>query len=183
MSRDTTETLDRFRSESAEVLYADSSVTVVDRGVIHALTERSQHNARHRIRLCTHLSPADRLHEMLIVHARDAYVRPHMHPGKSESMHIVQGAADLVVFDEHGDVQTVTPLGPYASGHAFYHRMAAPLFHTLLVNSDTFIFHETTNGPFDRSETVFAPWAPEDGDAEGARRFLDNLKIRITHLR
>ncbi len=179
----TTSSLSRFRLENAEVLYADTSITAVDRAVVDALAERSTHNPRRRIRLCAHPNPADRLHEMLIVHARGAYVRPHRHPGKSESMHVIDGAADLVVFDDNGDVQTVTPLGPYASGRTFYHRMAAPLFHTLLVRSDIFVFHETTNGPFDRSETVFASWTPEDADSDGTHRYLENLKNRIEHLR
>ena len=116
---------------------------------------------------------------MLIVHARGSYVRPHRHPGKTESMHIIEGAADLVVFDGTGDVESVTVLGDYPSGNAFFHRMAAPLFHTLLVRSDVFVFHETTNGPFDCRDTEFAPWAPGEGDVEGVALFLANLQERV----
>ena len=67
-------------------------------------------------------------------------------------------------------------MGAYASGRPFYYRIAAPLFHTLLIRSDVLVFHETTSGPFSRADTVFAPWAPEDGDAAAVRRYLADLE-------
>ena len=59
---------------------------------------------RNRIRYCAHASPSDVVHEMFIVHPRGAYVRPHKHLDKSESMMIIEGEADYVMFDSKGNI-------------------------------------------------------------------------------
>jgi cupin fold WbuC family metalloprotein len=169
----------RARSESAEVRYATDPIVVVDAAAVTALKHAAAGNGRRRIRLCAHHSIDDRLHEMLIVHTNDTYVRPHKHIGKSESFHIVEGDVDVVVFDEEGVVTEVIRMGTFASGRPFFYRIAEPLFHTLLIRSDVLVFHETTAGPFRRADTVFAPWAPEDGDRAAVGRYLAGLEARL----
>jgi hypothetical protein len=70
-------------------------------------------------------------------------------------------------------------MGPLASGRPFFYRIASPLFHTLLIRSSVLVFHETTGGPFRRSDTLFAPWAPEDGDPAAVTRFLADLEEHV----
>ena len=53
------------------------------------------------------------------------------------------------------------------------------MFHTLIIRSDILVFHETTEGPFDRNETVFARWAPEDGDVESVSTCMASLDKQI----
>lgn len=161
-----------YRSVNPEVLYSDAEpVVAVEHGDIDYLKQQALHNPRQRIRLCTHSGTDDRLHEMLIVHQRATYVRPHKHPGKTESVHIIEGLVDIVLFNEDGQVEGVLSMGDYASGKLFYYRMARPVFHTLLIRSEVLVFHEITNGPFDRSDTVFASWAPEEGDESAVTAF------------
>jgi cupin fold WbuC family metalloprotein len=152
---------------------------LADRSDIDLLKQLSSHNPRKRIRLCAHENPDDRLHEMLIVHERSAYVRPHKHPGKTESTHIIEGLVDVVIFDDEGQIDRIISMGDYASGKTFYYRMAIPVFHTLIIRSEVLVFHETTNGPFNRSDTVFASWAPEDGDVDSVVSFMTDLKAKI----
>jgi cupin fold WbuC family metalloprotein len=173
---------DKYRRVSPEVLYTEEAITTARRGDIDSFKQLSLENPRKRIRLCAHGAPGDALHEMLIVHERGAYVRPHKHPGKTESTHIVEGQVDVVVFDDAGNIERVIRMGDYASGRTFYYRMAVPVFHTLIVRSDVLVFHETTNGPFDRKDTVFAPWAPEESDAPGAERFIAGVDEKIRHM-
>lgn len=172
MSRD-------YRKESAEVLYSDAAITDVTRAEIEELKALATRNPRARVRLCAHHHRGDRLHEMLIVHERSAYVRPHTHLGKTESTHIIEGQADVVVFADNGAVERVIELGDYASGRTFYYRMTKPAFHTLIIRSDVLVFHETTDGPFDRKDTLFASWAPEAGDTDAVNRYLADLNKRI----
>ena len=169
----------RAKAESAEVRYATDAIVLVDATDVARLKREAEQNARRRIRLCAHHSVESRLHEMLIVHTRDTYVRPHKHLGKSESFHVIEGDVDVVIFDDEGGVTDVIPMGAFASGRPFFYRIAEPLFHTLLIRSDVLVFHETTGGPFRRDDTVFAPWAPDDGDA-AVKRFLADLDARIT---
>lgn len=161
-----------------EVLYTDDSIVEVDRADIQRLKQAALANPRRRIRLCGHRDVDSTLHEMLIVHTRGTYVRPHKHLDKSESFHVIEGVADVVVFDDSGNVTEVVAMGDYGSGRKFFYRLSDPSFHTLLIQSEFFVFHEITNGPFVRADTVFAPWAPEGKNEALEQRFLHEISCK-----
>jgi cupin fold WbuC family metalloprotein len=168
-----------MRTLNDEVIAADEDVVRLDAATVEQLKKAAAANARHRIRICAHHDTSDTLHEMVIVHMQGVYVRPHKHVGKTESMHVVEGVADVVFFDDDGAVLEVLPIGVPASGRTFFYRLASPWYHTLVVRSKFFVFHEVTNGPFHREDTVFAPWAPEEDDAADVARFQDRLASAI----
>ena len=159
-----------------EVLIAGDIIAQLARPDVESLKKQSLLNERRRIRICTHNQIDDPLHEMFIVHQRDAYVRPHKHLNKSESVHIIEGAVDVVLFDEGGDVMEVIQMGDYRSGRRFYYRISEPRYHTLLITSECLVFHEITNGPFNKADTVFARWAPEEGDLAGREEFMRRVR-------
>jgi len=172
------------RVESAEVLYSTDRIVTVDAAAISELKRAAAANPRRRIRLCAHAGVDDRLHEMLIVHTRDTYVRPHKHIGKSESFHVIEGEVDVVIFGDDGDVTDVIQMGTVASGRPFFYRIATPLFHTLLIRSAELVFHETTNGPFNRAETLFASWAPEETSTASVQQFVGRVnEMAVARLR
>ena len=138
---------------------------------------------RRRTRLCVHRSAEDRLHEMLIVHHREAYVRAHRHLGKAESMHIIKGETDLVLFDGAGAVTEVITMGEFGSGRPFYYRMSDAIYHSLIIRSEWLVFHEVTSGPLRREESEFAPWAPADDDALAVQAFLAATEDQLRTLR
>jgi cupin fold WbuC family metalloprotein len=170
--------MNTVRSLSTEVLTATGSVVQVTAADIQPLIDRARHSSRRRARLCTHPGPADPLHEMLICLARDTYVRPHRHAGKSESFHLIAGDLAVVLFTEDGTIRDVIRMGPFSSGQVFFYRLMESCFHTVLVESEFALFHETTNGPFDPADTEFAPWAPAEGDPHAAE-FSKQLRTRI----
>lgn len=164
------------RKINEEVLYADDDILCIGRTDIEGLKSLSDNNIRKRIRLCAHPDEKNILHEMFIVLGKENYIRPHRHPHKSESFHVIEGSADIILFDEVGTPIKRIKLGDYSSGRRFYFRIDLPIFHTLVVISACFIFHETTNGPFNRADTEFAPWSPIDADiAEG----LDFIRYSV----
>ena len=170
------------RRESVEVLYSDSRLTHITKKDFVELKSLAARNPRKRVRLCAHGATTARLHEMLIVHQKVAYVRPHKHSGKSESTHVIEGIVDFVLFDEDGALDRVIECGDYASGKPVYFRMAEPALHTLVIRSDVLVFHEITDGPYDRKDTAFPSWAPDEDDADTVSRFLTDLdkKIKLT---
>lgn len=172
----------RARKVSPEVFYADEPVVRVDPRDIDELVSEADPMPRRRTRLCTHRSAEDRLHEMLIVHHRDAYVRPHKHLSKAESMHIIQGETDLVLFDDAGAVTEVIAMGEFSRGRTFYYRMSDAIFHSLIIRSEWLVFHEVTSGPLRREESEFASWAPEDGNT-AVESFLASVETQIRQLR
>ena len=169
----------RVKPFNEEVLYAESRIVELDGQDIAELIRRADRNPRQRIRICSHPGVEDKLHEMLIVHARGTYVRPHKHLGKSESFHVVEGLVDVVLFDDHGGITKIISMGDYRSGAKFYYRLSDPHYHTLLIRSEHLVFHETTNGPFDPADTVFAPWAPDPKDDAATKDFMDKLATSV----
>jgi hypothetical protein len=61
-------------------------------------------------------------------------------------------------------------MGDAATDKTHVYRLAAPIWHSLVIRSEYAGIHEITNGPFRAEEREFAPWAPT-GDA-ALRAFL-----------
>lgn len=168
-----------FKKVSEEVYYANDRLTKCDSVTIEDLKLEASKRPRKRVRLCTHDEVSNKLHEMLIVHEKGCYVRPHKHLGKVESIHIIEGAVDILFFDEEGAINQVIKMGAINSGLTFYLRIDAPLYHTLLIRSEVLVFHETTNGPFERDHTVYAPWAPEYDRINEISEYIEDINRKI----
>jgi cupin fold WbuC family metalloprotein len=166
----------RVKPVNREVYVADEPVVYVGRSEIEFLKERVDATERKRVRLCAHKDVGDKLHEMFIVLTGGTYLRPSKHL-KDESVHIVEGAVDYIFFDDRGNIAQVLPMGDYLSGGRFYCRVPESVYHTLIIRSDLLVFHETSHGPFRRSDTVFAPWAPEEGDIAAVGRFAKEIGV------
>ncbi|MBM4134971.1 MAG: cupin fold metalloprotein, WbuC family [Nitrospira sp.] len=164
-----------LREISPEVLVADVPLLTLTSDHIEHLKVRASKNPRRRIRLCAHRNLNDAVHEMLIVMTQECYIRPHKHLGKGESFHIVEGALDVVGFDEVGNVTTVLPLGDYGSGQSFYYRSDELGYHTVIIRSAFVVIHETTRGPFRAADNIVAPWSPDEKDPVAVGEFLARL--------
>jgi cupin fold WbuC family metalloprotein len=169
-----------LRAQNPEVYYSDDAIVTADDATIAELKRIAAQNPRLRSRLCTHPDPASGLHEMLIVHHREAYVRPHKHLGKPESFHLIEGSARVLIFDDAGQISDVLDMAPYGQGKLCYYRMPDEVFHTILITSEWLVFHETTAGPFDPSRTAFADWAPDGSDTAAAGRYMTRLASEAT---
>ncbi|MGE3308417.1 MAG: WbuC family cupin fold metalloprotein [Limisphaerales bacterium] len=168
-----------FQSSSPEVWIAQGGIVQVRQEQLAQLKAHAEASPRQRARICAHRSSEDRLHEMLIVLTRNVYIRPHKHLAKMESFHVIEGSAQVVFFHESGAIDEVVELGDARSGRCFYFRIDDPRYHTQIITSDHLVFHETTNGPFNRDQTVFAPWAPAETEADAARNYIDALKREL----
>ena len=155
-----------------EVLYACGGIVAIDDAVIDELKRLAGNNVRKRVRLCAHSDCKDSLHEMTIVLGQDSYIRPHRHSGKCESFHVIQGAADVLIFDDDGNPVRCLKLGEVGTNRLFYFRINMPWYHSVVIQSEYFIFHETTQGPFDRGDTEFAVWAPPEENVADGLLFL-----------
>jgi cupin fold WbuC family metalloprotein len=162
-----------------EVYVADQPVVRVAAEDVTTLKRLAGDTRRRRVRLCAHARNEDALHEMLIVLHQGTYVRPHRHLNKSESFHLIDGALTVVLFDDFGQIRDIVKMSSYASGGQFYYRLAEPAYHTVLLDSTQAVIHETTNGPFNRSDTDLAPWSPAEEDVEGAGRYQAELRERM----
>lgn len=169
----------RTKQFNKEVIFAEDTIVKVNKSFIAHLKEMAKCNDRKRVRLCAHNNIDDNIHEMLIVHSKGNYIRPHKHLSKTESLHVIQGVADLILFGDDGTLYCVTQIGEHSSGADFFFRISEPCYHTLLIKSDFLVFHETTNGPFNIADTFFPEWAPDEGNKEIQDLYMDDLIKRV----
>lgn len=169
----------RLIKKSPEVYLAEGEIASIGQREIDLLKTAVTATPLKRVRINLHPSSEDELHEMFIVLQQGSYVRPHKHPNKSEAFHAVYGSAQVVIFDDEGNIKQVVHLDADKVDKPFYYRMSKPYFHTLIVQSELFIVHEITNGPFVPGGTIFAPFAPDDSDLAAVNSFSAHLAAQI----
>lgn len=167
----------RLRADGPGVWYADDPLVVVGPDEIAFLKERASESARLRSRICLHANVDAPVHEMVIVHHRSCYVRPHRHPAKAESLTVLEGNALGVFFADDGSVTSTQALTPL-SGVSIC-RAPAGSFHSLLIASEWLVFYEVSAGPFYPGSTEFAPWAPPEADAAAVASYRCELARQI----
>ena len=167
-----------IRKISEEVFVTEGGFLEVAGAQIEFLKEQAAKSPRHRARICAHPGNESRIHEMLIVLTDQVYIRPHKHLKKSESFHVVEGSAMVIYFKDSGEIAEVIQVGDAASGRPFYFRNEDERFHMQIITSRFLVFHEVTDGPFNRADTVFAPWSPDESHPGVAGPFLEELKAR-----
>jgi cupin fold WbuC family metalloprotein len=165
-------------AQGPDVFYSETALVTVTPDDLAFLKAEAARSPRLRSRLCAHPDPGAGVHEMVIVHHRDTYVRPHHHVGKSESFHLMEGRALVILFAGDGAIERVIPVGDAARGGVSYFRMPEHVVHSFVIESEWLVFHETTAGPFDRSQTVFAGWAPDYPESPATGAFLNGLRAR-----
>ena len=168
--------------KSPEVFLAEGPISAIGDSDLKTLKAAVKASAKARARINAHPDGEDALHEMIIAIDPTSYIRPHKHPGKSESFHIIHGEVDIVVFTDDGEIDRIVRLGAPGSGRSFYYRMSTPFFHTLIIRSDLLIVHEITNGPFRPQATVYAGFAPDDSDPAKAGAYQAELIRRVAAL-
>ncbi len=165
-----------YKKINDEVYYAEGRIVEFAAKDYVFLKEAAARNPRQRSRLCVHPGTDAPIHEMFIVHHHGAYVRPHKQLAKNESLQILEGEADVLLFDEAGKLLRIIELGDMASGKTFFYRMEHQDFHTLRIHSPIVFIKEVTAGPFLLKNTIFAPWSPDEKDTAGVVKFLEQIR-------
>ena len=161
--------------QSDEVYHAGDEKISLSNCDTQKLIDLARSNTRQRVRLCVHQSASELVQQMLIVHPGDAYVRPHMHKKKIESMLVLEGDVDYVTFDGFGAVVDVVQMSDYRSGKPFYKSIGPDTFHTIVIRSKWLVFLEVTKGPFVEGDTVFSDWSPIDAEVSDGHNYIENI--------
>ncbi|MBO4223590.1 WbuC family cupin fold metalloprotein [Bradyrhizobium neotropicale] len=165
----------RIHQVSPEAFYSDGGFLAADNSVVSLLKTKAKDSPRRRCRLCFHASTDASQQEMLIVMHRSSYVRPHRHVSKVETLTIIEGNCDALLFDEAGRVTQVISMSAAPGEGCFFYRMPDGIFHTLIFRSEWLVFLETTIGPFDPAMTEQATWAPPETTPDAGRAYLSKL--------
>jgi len=151
------------RRTSAEVFHANEWGVSWGHGIIEELKQVASSSDRSRARLCLHPKPTDAHQEMLIVMARLAVELPQRRTFGFDTKIVIEGQATLRYYSPEGSQIRSVSLGGDSS---LYVHTASSEYHSLLIESDWFVFLEILNGPFDVSTTEFATWGQVEGDGQ-----------------
>ena len=146
---------------------------MVDDSMMNLLREQAIQSPTGSSRLLLHRDPAQSLHEMLIVHKRGFYIRPHINSNSAKSYTLIDGEMIVAWFSGNGTMLGHSSLGSMKKFGNKLIRFDKPVFHTLLPITETVVFIETILGP--HLETIYADWAPSK-DATDASSFYEKLK-------
>lgn len=104
------------------------------------------------------------------------YIRPHRHPRPhaTESLCLLEGELEFLVFSESGEILdrlALTPQNPLID-------FEPGLWHGMIIKRPDTVIFEIKIGPYDpTTDKNFAPWAPEEKSPKVAD-FLQSLKKR-----
>lgn len=172
----------KWNKQNKEVFYPNQHEFLgIAKNDIDYLAKLAQQNSRNRARYCTHSSVDDAVHEMIIYHEKGTYIRPHKHISKTESFHLVEGEAEVLIFDEEGNLTHFKELGEYECGKCFYYRIPESCFHAQIFRQNT-VFHESTKGPFTINETIYPDWAPEEHENGLVKEYMKKINFQKKHL-
>lgn len=173
-----------FKKENDEVLYPKENFLEISFSDILNLKNMAEKNPRKRIRLCFHQAPDDLVHEMLIIHSQECYIRPHCHTSRDESLFILEGEADLIIFDDDGSIADIIELGDINSGKTVFKKINMDTIHTLIIHTEYLVFKEVTKGPFDKNSTSFPNWSlPEDSSVKAIDFYLEFVKTKADKIK
>ncbi len=124
-----------------------------------------------------HSDVNDALHSMMVAYSPGSYVRPNRHKGKDESVLVARGACIVCFFDGAGTITRAVNLHERGTPAAYYCRLPAETFHTVLVPPSGVVLYESTPGPFVPEDTEYAVWAPEEGYQPDVQRWQDRAYL------
>lgn len=127
-------------------------------------------------RLRSHLNVHDALdaavQRLFIATEPDTYMRPHRHPEahKWEFFTVLQGAIDLLLFDDGGVLQRRIPMAPEGVRAV---EVPPGSWHAYLCRAPGSLALEVKQGAYTpTAEADFAPWSPAE-NSEGAVAFRE----------
>jgi cupin fold WbuC family metalloprotein len=168
-----------FERVSEDMYRAQPGVVSIKRSDIDYLKANAWDAVRHCIRLCINQSDDDLLQEMFVVRTRKRYIRVKKYIGRDKSLHILEGDADLIFFDEIGNIVDAIHLSANSPNKNFFARVPKDVFHAVIMKSEVLVIHEATPGPFNREETLWAQWSPLESDLQAVATYSRDLERRL----
>lgn len=155
----------------------EGDVVKVTQKMVHEAQAMSQVSPRKRIILPFHGSDDNSLHRMFNVVQIGTYIRAHWHrsPPKDEALIVMQGAIQVFIFDDAGQIIETFPVK--ADADVFGVDIKAGQCHTFVVTENDSAVFEVKPGPYNpKTDKDFASWAPEEGTPEAAAYLVDLYK-------
>lgn len=159
-----------------KVIFNTEDAIKIDEQFISFLKKTAENNESKKVTFCLHKTHEDGVHEMINVYPKGLYVRPHKHPIKTETKHMIEGRMLMFIYDDLGHITYQFELTETGLGGCLAHRIEKDYYHSIVPISDIVVFHEIINGPYTGiNDSVFPDWAPEIHDQAGIEAFIAKI--------
>lgn len=169
----------QYARQTQEMFRAKPGLVWVSRADLEFLKSEVSKTAQTRLCLCVHQSDNDQLHEMFVVYTGMTFVRAHRKVGEVESLHILEGEVDFILFNHDGSIRDVIQLGDRTKGKNVFVRVPQGVRHTMIMRSEYLITHEATPRPFHGAETHCVDGLPLDLDTAALSAYEMDLEQRV----
>lgn len=147
-------------------------VKLISESLFARVVQSAAEAPRRRMNHNFHSGPTENPHRFLNVLLHGTYIRPHRHsdPPKSETFLVLEGAADVVLFDDDGRITARHHLGAESSeGRLWGIDLAPGVWHTIIARSERAVCFEVKPGPWEpANDKEFGSWAPPENDPSAA---------------
>src|SRR5580704_16527433 len=116
-----------------------SEVKLISSELFETVADRALASPRRRMNHNFHASAEDNPHRFLNVLLRGTYIRPHRHsdPPKAETFLVLEGIAEVILFDDRGVITAIYLLGAdMPAGHLWGIDIPPGVWHTILPRTD-----------------------------------------------
>lgn len=149
-----------------------AAVQLISSLLFDKVAELAEASPRLRMNYNFHSGPEDNPHRFLNVLVQGTYIRPHRHltPPKSESFLVLEGVAEVILFDDEGRVTARHRPGLESpEGRLWGIDIPPGVWHTILARTPRVVCYEVKPGPWQQgSDKEFANWAPAEDDPRAA---------------
>jgi len=108
---------------------------------------------------------------MIIAICENSYIRPHKHNSKMESFHLIEGKANILIFENNGAIKQNIKLG---FDDNIVYRIDKDFYHTIVPTTPILVIHEVTNGPFIKDSNKYAKFSPKESSYK-VKEYRDNI--------
>jgi cupin fold WbuC family metalloprotein len=149
-----------------------TEVKLIPESLFDTVTALAAESPRLRMNHNFHSGADDNPHRFLNVLLRGTYIRPHRHsdPPKSESFLVLEGIAEVILFNDSGAITARHQLGAVSEeGRVWGIDIAPGVWHTILPRTARAVCFEVKPGPWlPATDKEFATWAPAENHPDAA---------------
>jgi len=160
-------------AKSLTYQFINSHYSIINEEIIEKLSDIAL-NLKETVRICMHSNANDDLHNMLIVHHKNSYIKPHANMYNSKAYHHIKGEMLIIGLDENQKEIFRTILNKYNK----IVRIEKGIFLYMRILSEIVVFHEIAIGPYTNFTTIYPEWAPEKNE-KTIQQFIKRIENGI----
>jgi cupin fold WbuC family metalloprotein len=156
------------------------SIKLINKKILDETSAKAKYSPRHRMNYNIHDDLNDPINRLLNAMEPETYIRPHRHtqPPKNESIILLRGALDILIFDDCGTLIRRESLSVTSGNYAI--DIPSDSWHGLIVRQTGTVIYEIKTGPYHPvAEGDIASWSPDPENKEAVKAYIEAMKSQV----